>query len=307
MKFDFRDANDALGYMVSQLAYVEKQVYVVKRRPILFEQLVSVTTEAGEHATSVEVHFLDGATKGRFLGGSASDIPYVRAQTGRFSIALIPGGIGYIVGLEELRQSKFLGRDLNTSLASLSLRGFQEHAQEVALLGDSARNFAGLLNSADVTAVNAATTLAAAASPEAMADIVNTGLSAVFSGTKTIERVNTVLLPPTQFALLATTNISANAQTTVLEYLKKSNVFTAEMNIPLEFRAVSELEGIGAGATDRMMVYDNNIDIVKMHIPMPHRFIAPQMDGLEIKVPGEYKLGGVEWLYPGAARYIDGV
>lgn len=307
MRMQFKDSNEALGYLVSQLAYIRNEVYVVKRRPILFAELVAVTSEAGEWATSVEVHYLDGATKGRFLGGAADDVPYVRAQTGRFSVPITPGGIGFEMSLEELRQSKFLGRDLNTSLAQLAYRGYQEHAQEIALLGDASRGYAGLLNSADVTATNAPSTLAAAADADAMVAILLSALEGVFNRTKTIERANTMLLPPAHFALAAHTRLSTDAKTTVLDYVKEKNVFTMEMGTPLEVRAVSELEGIGAGSTDRMMVYDKSDTTVKMHIPMPHRFVSPQPDGLSMKVPGEYKLGGVEWLYPGAAQYLDGI
>jgi len=37
------------------------------------------------------------------------------------------------------------------------------------------------------------------------------------------------------------------------------------------------------------------------------RFLEVQAFGLGYKVPGEFKIGGVEWMYPGSARYIDGI
>ncbi|MCK5025060.1 MAG: DUF2184 domain-containing protein, partial [Nanoarchaeota archaeon] len=70
---------------------------------------------------------------------------------------------------------------------------------------------------------------------------------------------------------------------------------------------ISELAAAGAGATDRMMSYDKDMDKVVMHVPMPLRFTEPQRKGRGFEVPGEFKLGGVEFRYPGSARYADGI
>ena len=68
-----------------------------------------------------------------------------------------------------------------------------------------------------------------------------------------------------------------------------------------------ELAGAGAGGTDRMMAYDYDSDKVVMHIPKPLIFTEPQRKGRGFEVPGTYKCGGVEFRYPGSARYADGI
>jgi hypothetical protein len=71
--------------------------------------------------------------------------------------------------------------------------------------------------------------------------------------------------------------------------------------------ALAELTGAGSGGSDRMIAYDFNPDKLVFHIPMPLRFLEPQKKGLGFEVPGEFKLSGVEFRYPGSARYADGI
>ena len=47
---------------------------------------------------------------------------------------------------------------------------------------------------------------------------------------------------------------------------------------------------------------------VKLHLPVPLRFLEPMRSGPMIyEVPGYFKTGGVEIRLPGAVRYRDGV
>ena len=50
-----------------------------------------------------------------------------------------------------------------------------------------------------------------------------------------------------------------------------------------------------------------DLDKVVFHIPMPLRFTEPQRKGRGFEVPGEFKLSGIEFRYPGSARYADGI
>jgi hypothetical protein len=56
-----------------------------------------------------------------------------------------------------------------------------------------------------------------------------------------------------------------------------------------------------------MMGYVKSDQRLVAHIPLPLRFLAPQLVGLSVDVPGEYKYSGVEFRYPGSAYYSDGI
>jgi hypothetical protein len=58
----------------------------------------------------------------------------------------------------------------------------------------------------------------------------------------------------------------------------------------------------------RMIVYKRDPQVLKMHIPMPHRFLPPwQTAPLVFTVPGIFRLGGLEIRRPSAVRYVDGI
>ena len=93
---------------------------------------------------------------------------------------------------------------------------------------------------------------------------------------------------------------------TVLQWIQKYNVYTAQTGQPLIIRAVRALATAGAGGTARAIAYRRDPQIVKMHIPMPHRFLPVWQTGpITFDVPGIFRLSGVEIRRPGAFRYLD--
>jgi hypothetical protein len=101
---------------------------------------------------------------------------------------------------------------------------------------------------------------------------------------------------------------STGSDMTVLDWLQKYNVYTAQTNQPLTVRAVRGLETAGAGGVGRMVVYRRDPQVLKFHIPMPHRFLPVWQTGpMVFDVPGIFRTGGVEIRRPGAVRYVDGI
>ena len=86
----------------------------------------------------------------------------------------------------------------------------------------------------------------------------------------------------------------------------KYNVLTAQTGQPLVIRAVRGLETAGAGGTGRMVAYRRDPEVLKMHIPMTHRFLPVWQTGpLIFDVPGIFRLGGLDIRRPMAVRYLD--
>jgi hypothetical protein len=124
----------------------------------------------------------------------------------------------------------------------------------------------------------------------------------------TIETADTLLLPLAQFNDISTRRVSTDLPMTVLEWLMRNNAYTAQTGRPLTVRALPRLDTAGAGGTARMVAYRRAPDVVKLHIPMPFRFLPPWRTGpLRYDVPGIFRLGGVDIRKPAAFRYLDGV
>jgi hypothetical protein len=207
--------------------------------------------------------------------------------------------------------------NLSADKAEAARRAYEEFVDNIAILGDADKGITGLVNNADVTATDAApndggaggvgatsSAWADKTADEIVAD-VNDALSGIWSDSLQVEMANTVLLPVAEMARIATMARGTGTDTSVLAWLKANNVYTLTTGQPLTIRAVRGLEGVGSG---RMVVYRKDPQVLKLHIPMPHRFMPAWQTGpITYDVPGIFRLAGVDVRRPGAMRYIDGL
>ncbi len=56
-----------------------------------------------------------------------------------------------------------------------------------------------------------------------------------------------------------------------------------------------------------MIAFRRSPEVLKLHIPMPLRFLPVQIDGLRYKVPGVFRLGGLDIRLPKEVIYRDGL
>jgi hypothetical protein len=118
---------------------------------------------------------------------------------------------------------------------------------------------------------------------------------------------DTVLLPYAALALLVAKRID-NTATTVLDYIMKNNIYTHTTGRQLTIRGVRGLDNVGTNGAGRMIAYRRDPQVLKMHIPMTHRFMPVWQTGpLVFDVPGIFRLAGLEVRRPGAVRYLDGI
>lgn len=299
--------SDAYAYLVSQLSYITPRTFEKKYGNISYPELVPVSFEANSWATAIETFYVDGVAIGKDINSAGDDIPFVQETTSRDQLAINLAAIGFEYNLDELEKAQALGIPLEERRANLARRGYEEHAQRRCYVGDSDRSIEGLLNHSAVPTAAAASTFAAAlagANPgDAAAALVNEAISAVWVDTKQIERANTVLLPTQIVSDLSTTRLGSTSDITIMEFVKKNNVYTLETEEELMIRALPQL----TGTLNKMVTYSRNPDVMTYHIPMALEFLAPQVQNLKFRVPGRYKLAGLELRYPGAMNYRSGI
>jgi len=312
-------AQEAEAFLISQLTYIEPEVYRVEYPAIRYHEIVPVDTSAPPWIPSVTYFSMDGVGQAKWFNGRANDVPLAELLRTKYETPVKMAAIGYEFDLEELSQAMMLGRNLTSDKAYYARLAAEQFIDSTAIVGDAVAgaSFTGIANNPAVTAVMAAATGTAGSttwaskSPAAISVDVNTALSGVFSGSTGVEMADTLLLPLAQFSYLSSTQYNvagANGQT-ILQWLQKANVYTARTGRDLKIVPVWGLETAGAGATGRMVAYWRNPVIVKMHLPMPFQFVAGVWrDGPMLwKVPGIFRFGGVDIKRPGAFRYCDGI
>lgn len=300
-----------LGFLERQTSHIESQVWEVQYPDIIYPTLVPIDTSAHEWARSITYYSMDKTGAARWHNAGARDVPRADVAREQHETAVHMAAIGYVYNLEEINQARMLGLNLDASKAMAARRAYEELCEVVAISGDTGKGFEGLINNSNVS--DASVPNGASTSPEwstktadeILAD-VNAAITGVWSGSLTVELADTILLPLAQYALLFTKRLGDTTMN-VHEYIVRNNIYTAQTGKPLTIRALRQLAGAGTGASDRMVAYRKSPEVLKMHIPMPLKFLAPQQVVFEFLVPGMFRLGGVDVRRPGAMRYYDDI
>lgn len=305
----------ALTFVTSGASYVRNQVYSIKYPDIVYPNLVPIATDIAPWSKSVTYFSEDRTGKADWLNGRANDFPMVDVNQASLQKDIHMAGIGYDWTLEEVNQAMMQPagfQSLPTRKAFAARRKYEEMMEAIAITGDAAKNFTGLINNANVTAADVAN--GANSSPawtsktpqEILLD-VNGLITGIYTGTLTVEMADTVLLPSAQFLDISTRAVSDNYPMTILAWLKQNNAYTAKTGQPLDIRELRQLDGAGSGSTDRMVAYRKAPDVLELYLPIPLTFLPPHDDGWKFTVRGYFRTGGVDVKLPKAMRYADAI
>lgn len=303
--------DDGLAFYISQLASLEAKIYEAKYTNINYAELVPVNTNVPEYADSWDYIGYDAVTIGKFIGSSADDLPKVGLSANKTSVPIGYAGNMYDYSLDELRKSQQMRIPIDSTKARAAFRGSQEHSQRVAYFGDAARNMTGLFNNANIATDNSVVNWATATGAEIVQDM-NSLLVKVWTTSANVHVPNVLALDSTRYAQVSSKRMDSGTDTTVLEFFLKNNLYTSLTGQPLRVvprlqltAAVLAANGVSNGGKDRMMAYELNDDNLGMVNPIPFRSLAPQLRGLNVEVPNEYKISGTEFRYPFSAAYRD--
>jgi len=306
--FKLLDAQAALGFVTSQTSYIERQVNEIVYPDIQYPQLVPVDTSANPWAKTVTYYSADKYGKADWINGNADDIPMAGTEMAKNETAVYTAGIGYGYGLEEISQAQMLGMNLPNMDAQAARRAYEEMVDRVAIYGDSSKGFYGLINAPTVTAGTAVTGNWDTATPAQILADINAELIGQYNATLNTAMADTLLLPYNRWLLLTTRMVSDLATETLFSWITRNNAYTAATGQALTIRAVRGLDTAGAGGTARMVAYRRDPSGVKIHIPMPHRFLPVYQAGpIRYEVPGIFRLGGVDVRQPMLFSYTDGI
>lgn len=308
------DAQSTLSFAIQQATSIEARVYQVKYPDYNYAAIIPVITEGNEWARSTTFFSADIAGKAEWISGQANDFPYADVDRAMFEHPFHMAGIGYEWNLEEISVAQMLGNPLSADKATAARRISEKFLYDLATVGDAAKGWKGLINNASVTAGDVpadgtgSVTWWTAKTPDLILRDINAALSGVYTGTSETELADTLLLPTEAWLDIANRRLDTTSETSVLQYVRENNVYTALTGNPLLIRAVRALKTADPGGDGRMIAYRRDPEVVRFHLPMPHRFLPVWQNGpMNWMVPGIMRTGGVEVRLPKAMRYADGI
>lgn len=305
------DAQSAMAFVLSQNTHIEAGVYATKYPDIQYQGLIPVDTTAHPFAKTVTYFSSDKFGAANWINGNSDDIPMAGTNRAKHETSVHTAGIGYGWGWEEVGQAQRLGINLQSDDAMAARRAYEEMVDRIALSGDESKGFTGgLFNSPAVTAVTADYGGWDSANPDNIIADVNYALTNVTTDTNTTMIADTLVLPWRKMQLLGSKRLTDTGDT-ILSFIMKNNVYTLTTGQPLLIRGVRLLDGINdetSPPSDRMIAYRRSPEVLKLHIPMPLRFMGVYQDGpLHWVVPGVFRLGGLDIRQPKAISYVDGI
>jgi hypothetical protein len=310
---DMPSEQAALSFLVSQITYIEPQVYRIRYPDLNYRELVPVDGSGNEWMKSVTFFSIDQVGAADWFHAQASDIPLADVVRAKHEVGIEMAAIGYRYNTEELAQAMMIPNfSLSTERANAARRASEEFLHNIAMYGNTTKNWLGLTNHTLPAVINTAHTWAydmAQATPltQTLTNDVNMALTNIWQGSLGIEMADTLLLPFSAMSLISMAQLP-NTTMNLLEWLMKNNIYTQQTGAALTVRAVRGLDTAGASGNGRVVAYRKDPEIIKMHVPMPHRFLPVWQRGpLVYDVPGIFRVGGLEIRRPGACRYVDGV
>ena len=206
--------------------------------------------------------------------------------------------------------------NLTTERADAARRAYEEFMERIAFIGDATKDWTGLINDEAVTAGNAladgtgsSALWTAKADADLMARDINSILTGIYTASNTVEMADTLLLPIEQLHAAGEYAACGDTPTNALGWLQQYNTYTGDHQ-----PAAHHSCGARAGrlrervAPTRIVAYRNDPQILKLHLPMPHKFLGVmQVTPLRYDVPGIFRTGGLEIRRPGSVRYLDGI
>jgi hypothetical protein len=320
MTFDQRTIDASGVFLVGELERLDQRLHeplasVTWGRDIDLREDVSIADEFSSFTNSSfsSAPGVSGSNKA-WVGKDSTSIVGISLDIGKTSSPLPLWAIQLGWTIPELESAQKLGRPVDQQkFAGMQLK-YQMDIDEQVYLGDTALGLYGLLNHSSMANVTNATvgTWSSASNDVILADI-NELLKSVWSASAFAVCPDRLLLPPTQFSMLASRIVSTAGNISLLTYLKENTISNAVNGRPLEILPLKWLTGTTAGGVgpgdsgkDRMIAYTK--DPTRVRFPLVPLQRTP-LEYRDLRQLTTYfgRLGAVELVYPETIGARDGI
>lgn len=314
--FDQRQVDSTGAFLVGELERLDPKlnlplVSVTWSRDIDLREDVSMGDEQSSFTLS-SFAANGGLTPGgkAWLSTTANQPAGVSLDIGKTVNPITPWAVELKWTLMELASAEQVGRPIDVQKYDAMMTKWSMDTDQQVYIGDTDMGHTGLFNSALVTPSNVVN--GASASPlwtsktadEILKD-VNDILNAAWLSSAYARCPTKLLLSPIKFSYIASQKVSANADKTILEFLRANSICNSVNGKPLDIQPVKWATGNGAGSTDRMVAYSQEKDLVRF--PRVNLQRTPvENKSLFQSVTYYGKLGVVEVVYPETIAYRDG-
>lgn len=287
--------------------------------PLFNGTVVPIDESIPEGATTFSYIAMDGAgIADWYRAYSRGTMPYVSLKSAEFTRPTAGFALGYRIDIEDMEAAALAQMPLEPMLASRAMRGMAERHEFVGMYGEEARNLHGFANHPNVaTLVPTAdstgdTNWNTKEGTSIVIDII-TAKQQVRDQTNRTRAINSLAIPERTWNLWQREMeresggaIVLNGET-ILSFVQRHaglNIFPlGRLQADASF---DPLTGEQRLANDRAIFYTSgNSEVLRYILPKRPRFYTPTWADLVLSTPGHTKTGGILWLEPLTALYLD--
>lgn len=302
MKLDAKES----AFFETELRYVKSKTYDAKLAELKGLSLIPIDMSAGAGVNEITYRSFRGVGIAKVIADYAKDFPRVDVYGEEVTVPVKGIGNSYGYSIQEIRASQRAGKQLDLRRATAARRAHEELINKMALKSDPTIRTNGLIDYPGISEVTlesdgqgSSKTWASKTADQIIRD-VNDMVTAVMTPTSGRETPDTLLLPLAQYNALANIRLS-NTDKNVLNYILENNPYIKRIDFLLE------LDGAGAGGTDRAIVGRFDADHITLEIPQPFEQFDAQQEGMEFTIPCHSECAGTIIYYPLAFAFADGI
>ena len=303
----------ALGFMLSQTALIQKEIYYLQYPDVDFRRLVPVSTEGTGWESEIQHFSADILGEMKEINAQTTVFPLVNIEHSEHQVRIADYGVAMKYGLKEIKQALMVpGRNLKREQMRGMRRAHDQTHWELILKGRTDLGWDGLINNSNVTSTTASADGAGNSTKwddktaEQIILDINKAIEGVYTESNTVLLSDTVALPPGVLAALSSKFISGTS-VSVARWIMENSVYTTMTGRKLNMIEIRGLENAAASNEGRMVVYKRDPMVLTYHLVMPLMIFEPQQHLLSWTIPAMSRSGGLEIKLPKAIRYVDGI
>jgi hypothetical protein len=288
--------------LARQLEKVLSKVFEVEYPVPESLQHVPMDDEVPPGALQFTYRMMDRVGAAKIISNYADNLPRIDSLVTEYPKKVTPLGDSFGYSVMDMVAAAFANIPLESTKARLAREAIERLVDELLAVGDTSLGLEGFLNHSNVPRLTAPTGgwLTGATPDEIIADI-NAAVSQVIQTTLGIHKPNSMGLPLDYYNHIASTPRSANSDTTILQFILATNPSLKEV------WPWYRLSTSAPGSLPMAVVYEKDLANLRAVVPNPFQMLAPEIRNLEWVVNCFAQVGGVVWVRPMSAVYLDGI
>lgn len=288
MRFDSDVLSAGTGFFFRrQLEHIFAETLTAKIPPPNAFRLFPIDSSVPEGAKGYTQRIMEPVGEATIIANYADDLPRVNVvrREERRGIRMIGDSYGYSV--QDIMAARFAGEPLDVTLGLAAREAIERKHNRLAWFGDEEAGLWGVLRHPYIPRFIFTEPIdkAATSSDEIIAQI-NQMLNGVNALTKTTAQVDTLVLPPDEYAYIHSTPRSANSDTTIADFILAKSPFLTRIE------QAWELDQDQNDGKALALAYRRDISVVKYVAPITFRQLPVERRNLEFVVNNIGSSGG---------------